>query len=199
MKIRPIAHSVVALLVLASVLTIGAGQPAEAAVIRGFTTRFTTNTTGAIVMTGNTLLTCPTSATNCVAARAGKAPTLATNDNNNFVMAFVDVDNDASTFNSSRNTLPVPPTGTIAWAGLYWGSDTSAGGASGSAAPTASSNNRVLLATPGSAGYQSITASRLDNTGTRYQGFADVTSLVRAAGAGEYTVANVQAGRGNDR
>ena len=34
---------------------------------------------------------------------------------------------------------------------------------------------------------------------TRYQGFADVTSLVKAGGGGTYTVANVQAGTGADR
>src|SRR6185436_19514553 len=34
---------------------------------------------------------------------------------------------------------------------------------------------------------------------TRYRSFKDVTSLVQAAGSGEYRVANVQAGTGQDR
>ena len=48
-----------------------------------------------------------------------------------------------------------------------------------------------------------ITAGQVDTSpvsgGVRYQGFADVTNLVKAGRSGEYTVANVQAGRGTDR
>ena len=87
------------------------------------------------------------------------------------------------------------------FAGLYWGGDTSAGAAGGVAAPAAGSRGTVLLAPPGG-GYSTVTASTLDGStaaASRYQGFADVTAAVQAGGAGDYTVANVQAGTGQDR
>ena len=89
------------------------------------------------------------------------------------------------------------------FAGLYWGADTSAG-TGGSAAPTPAANNRVGLRAPGAAGYATVTASQAVDTSpapaqTRYNGFADITALVQAAGAGTYSVANVQAGTGADR
>ena len=87
------------------------------------------------------------------------------------------------------------------FAGLYWGGDTSAGAAGGAAAPAAASRGSVLMAPPGG-GYATVTASTLDGSTaapTRYQGFADVTAAVQAGGAGTYTVANVQAGTGQDR
>ena len=159
------------------------------------------NTTGAIVMTGNTLLTCPASASGCLAARSGSASTLAANNDNAYNMGFVDVDGDTTTFNSSRNTLIIPSDATVAWAGLYWGADTTAG-TGGSVAPTAAARNQVRFRTPGGA-YQTITANQVDSSpvtgGVRYQGFADVTALVAEARSGEYTTANLQAGRGQDR
>ncbi len=177
-------------------------QPAEAAVVRPFTTRFTANTTGAITMTGNTSLSCPTSASGCINARTGAASTVSANNNNNYAMTFVDIDGNPATFNSSRNTLTIPSTSTVLFAGLYWGADTTAG-TSGSAAPNAAQRDRVLFATPNGAGYQSIIADRVDvspvSGGVRYQGFAEVTSLVTDARSGEYTIANVQAGQGIDR
>ena len=112
---------IVAVMVLAAV---GVSTRVEAAVIRPFTPRFSLNTTGAIVMTGNSSLTCPTTAAGCVAARAGTGSTI---NNNNFTMAFIDIDGDPTTFNSSRNTLTIPATSTVAWAGLYWGADTTSG------------------------------------------------------------------------
>ena len=160
------------------------------------------NTTGAITMTGNTLLTCPPAATGCIAARSGTASTLAANNDNAYNMIFVDIDGDASTFNSSRNTLSVPADSTVAWAGLYWGADTTAG-TGGTAAATPGSRNQVRFRIPGTSAYQTITASQVDTSpvtgGVRYQGFADVTDLVVEGRSGEYTTANVQAGRGNDR
>jgi uncharacterized repeat protein (TIGR01451 family) len=174
-------------------------SPVEAAVIRPFTTRFSINTTGAIVMTGNTLLTCPATASGCLGARVGSGTATATN-NNSYTMQFVDIDGDPATFNSSRNTLSIPATSTVAFAGLYWGADTTAGtGGSGALAPA--SRGQVLFRTPDTGAYQVVVASRVDTSsgGVRYQGFADVTDLVTAGRSGEYTIANVQAGRGADR
>ena len=188
------AAAAAALLACVAGLVVGRAAPAHAAVIRGFSQRFSTNDNGEITLVGNTLMTCPASAAACAGAQDGSGATL---NNNNFTMTWVDVDADGATFDSSRATWTLPSGGSVLWAGLYWSADTSAGG-SGAAAPTASARDTVLLAPPGGS-YQTVTATQLDASGTRYQGFADVTATVRAGGSGSWTVANVQAGTGTDR
>ena len=93
------------------------------------------------------------------------------------------------------------PASTVLFAGLYWAGDTSAGD-DGSAAPLAAARSFVFLQSPTATRYSTISASVLDTdatSSTRYQGFADVTSQVAAAGNGVYTVGNVETGTGNDR
>ena len=58
---------------------------------RAFTPRFSTNTSGDITVIGNTLETCPSTAANCLNARAGIGSG-GVLDNNNYVMERVDVD-----------------------------------------------------------------------------------------------------------
>jgi uncharacterized repeat protein (TIGR01451 family) len=165
---------------------------------RSFDARFSTNDTGDIVGIANTLMTCPGS-TSCSAAQ-NDGPTSTSNQlyNNNYDMTYVDVDGSAETFNSSRATLALPAGSTVLFAGLYWGGDFSTGTA---AAPSATDRNKVRFRAPGAGAYTTLTAATLDdstrNTG-RYQAVADVTSTVAAAGNGQYTVANVQAGKGPD-
>lgn len=171
----------------------------EAQVVRPFTARFATNDTGDLVLVGNTLISCQSTESACANARNGTGTTL---DNNDFRMRFVDVDGDATTFNSSQATLTLPAGATVLWAGLYWGADTTAGGGGGAAAaPNAALNNQVRFSTPAAA-YQTLIASQLDantNNGNDYHAFADVTALVQTAGSGNYRVANVQSGTGQDR
>jgi uncharacterized repeat protein (TIGR01451 family) len=146
-----------------------------------FTRRFQTNDKGDIVFVSNTVMTCPSSRPNCASAQAGTAGT--SNQNNAFSMVYVDVDSDASTFNSSRANLNLPAGSTVLWAGLYWSGDSSN-----------ATRSQVRLATPTSGGYTNITASSLySGTGyqSAYEGFANVTSLLQAGGNGTYTVANV--------
>jgi uncharacterized repeat protein (TIGR01451 family) len=184
--------------------------------VRDYTKRFPAtgdlNTAGDIAIVGNTLMTCPAVDSRCAGAQAG-----GNLNDNTFNMTYVDGDADASTFDSSSAVLTLPARGDVLFAGLYWGADTSNGGAAGGAAPapvppTAAAPNaalrgQVAFRTPASGAYTAITATQIDTndpaiggqTGTRYQGFADVTSLVQAGGAGTYTVANVQAGTGADR
>jgi hypothetical protein len=160
---------------------------------RAFAARFRTNQYGNILMAANTLMT--TTNANAVNIQAGITPT----HNDSLNMQFVDIDGNAGTFNSSRATLTMPPGAVVSFAGLYWGAETAAGtrqeNVNGVAAPTASARNQVRFATPAAA-YVTITASQLDDIGTRYQGFADVTAAVRSGGNGDYMVGNVQAGRG---
>ena len=95
---------------------------------RTFAPRYQTHTRGNITMAANTLLSCPEGAANCDAARAGTGSS-ANLANNGWAMANVDVDADAATFNSSSADVSIPAGATVSFAGLYWGADTSAGGA----------------------------------------------------------------------
>ena len=110
------------------------------------------------------------------------------------------------------------------FAGLYWGAafdpgetlplQCIPGGArTGHAAVNPAAAGSAWLQLPGGASYVPVTATTFDtytekvpcgNAGaiderTRYQAFADVTSLVQAGHGGTYTVGNVQAGTGADR
>jgi uncharacterized repeat protein (TIGR01451 family) len=184
--------------------------------VRDYTKRYPAtgdlNTAGDIAIVGNTLMTCPAIDSRCAGAQVG-----GNLNDNTFNMTYVDVDADPGTFDSSSAVLTLPAGGDVLFAGLYWGADTSNGGAAGgaapppvpptAAAPDAALRGQIALRTPASGGYLTITATQIDTndpalggqTGTRYQGFADVTALVQAGGSGTYTVANVQAGTGADR
>ncbi|HVG04165.1 MAG TPA: hypothetical protein VM937_04405, partial [Burkholderiaceae bacterium] len=181
---RGIARAAAAL-TLALTTALGVVAPADAQVTRSFTARYSNNLNGEIKLVGNMSMTCSTTGTNggsCVNARAGSGGLLSNND---FTMINVDVDSDATTFNSSSSNLNLPAGSIVRFAGLYWG-----------ATSTSAQRNRVLLRTPGSFGYTSIVASTVDTAAgqaNNYAGFADVTSLVASAGNGDYSVANIQA------
>ena len=193
--------------VVLALLPLGVANAAK----RPFEPRFSTNVNGQITAAANTLMQCPNDTidsdlnTQCNQARAG---TNARN-NNSMDMRMLDVDSDPSTFNSSSAELMLPDGYEVLFAGLYWTADTTRGdlikGASGfvgtpSAAPDVGAIGQARLTVPGGAASEPITASNADQTtGGEYGAFADVTSLVRAAGPGSYTVANVQAGTGGDR
>lgn len=191
-----------ALLVSVTALSLAAlAQTALAAVEQPFGARFSANARGDVTIAANTLMTCPDaggSEAECLTAREGGAgPSL---NNNGYTMELVDVDADAGTFDSSRATLALPAGAEVLFAGLYYGARTSAG-TGGAAAPAAASRGTVLFQPPGAAGYSTLAATVFDSSSiaASYVGFADVTAAVRAAGAGVYSVANVQAGSGVDR
>src|SRR5262245_47222247 len=151
---------------------------ATPAVITPFAPRFSANDTGDIVFAGNTVVTA--SGSGAANAQNGVGTDI---NNNDFTMVHVDVDGDATTFNSSRATLNLPAGATVLFGGLYWGAESNS-----------PMRNRVLLDTPAAGAYVPVTGSVIGSTGTDdYQGFADVTTLVQAGGNGIYTVANVQA------
>lgn len=186
-------------LLLATTLVVGVGRTAHAA-DRAFGIRFQTNDTGGVTVAANTLMTCPAANPACPSAQDGTASGAAAN-NNSYVMAYVDVDSDPATFDSSTAQLSLPTRASVLFAGLYWGGDTSAGAGGGSGAPDPAALGTVQFAVPAGA-YSTITASQVDTSTaqpTRYQGFADVTGQVQAAGSGTYEVGDVQAGTGNDR
>ena len=160
------------------------------AVTTPFTVRYTTNDTGDITFAANTLMTAPPSDPNAVNAQNGVGSKVANND---FLMTYVDVDSDPATFNSSRSDLVMPAGSQVLFAGLYWGARTN--GTTLNAATAL--RNTVKFMTPGGA-YQDLTGSLVGSKGNDYQSFKDVTSLVAGAGAGTYTLANVQAQKDKD-
>lgn len=182
---RRLARSLLAIIAVASTLTIVGSTPALTA-DQPFNPRFTTNTTGTVRFAANTLLTCSPS-TNCSAAQTGSGRSWA---NNNFTMVPVDVDTVGATSNSSSAQLDIPSGASVLFAGLYWGA------VSGS-----SQRNQVELDTPATTGYAytTITADSLYATGQTYQGFADITAAVTAAGDGVYTIGDVRARTGGGR
>ncbi|HEX8648749.1 MAG TPA: hypothetical protein VF715_17770, partial [Thermoleophilaceae bacterium] len=172
--------------------------PASASADRQYSLRYGSVERGDITMAANTIVSCPDGAANCASARDGTGTVVR---NSAWVMVPIDVDSDPSTFDSSSADLRVPAGATILYAGLYWGSDT-LHMPEGVDAPNPSLRGQVKLAAPDGAGYRTIAASTVDSDRyypSRYQGFADVTALVRSAGTGTYTVANVQASTGKDQ
>jgi uncharacterized repeat protein (TIGR01451 family)/LPXTG-motif cell wall-anchored protein len=133
---------------------------------------------------------------------AGPGPTYETNPpprNNDFDMIAVDFDGDASTFTSSRARLEMPAGSTVLYAGLHWNAAYGIEGFGNTvSAAEYAQRNTMKLKAPGGA-YQSIGADDTWEipTGTKtYAGYADVTDLVKAAGAGDYWGADIIACRG---
>lgn len=164
---------------------------------RAFTPRFSENVQGSIATAANSVLSCPDSDSRCPGARAGTGSAL---NNNQFSMGYIDIDGDPATFNSSSAQLSLPSGSEVLFAGLYYGAKTSAG-AGGNQAPDRNARGTVRLRAPGDADYQVLAASVDDssNVARAYAAFVDVTSIVRTAGTGSYTAANIQAGTGEDR
>lgn len=196
---RGTARLVVALVVLTGGvpgLVMAQGGVATAAITSAFGQVYSTNTTGDIVIRGNTLVTCSTAVAGCTTARntaGGNSAADATLNNNNWTMGYVDVDSDASTFDSSSATVTLPVGGSVLFAALVWGGNTTAG-TSGVAAPNLALKNKVSFQAPGAAS-TTLTAGWTSGTAT-YEGYADVTAAVQAAGSGSYTVGNVQTATG---
>ncbi|OYX14441.1 MAG: hypothetical protein B7Z16_14465, partial [Algoriphagus sp. 32-45-6] len=137
------------------------------------------------------------------------------NSNNN--MRYVDVDGDASTFNSSSANLTfsnengaVPECSKVVFAGLYWTGRASDGSSSPDTfdvtknAVTKTFNKRkVQLKGPLSSSYTEITAGTNDiyypqnSDGFMYSAFAEITDYVKTNGLGQYTVADIALVEGN--
>jgi hypothetical protein len=186
------------LALLALLGTCGAWSASALAADTPLSRRFAQTVRGDVTTAGNTLMSCPSNANGCAAARARTGNPL---DNNSFNMARVDTDGVRSTFTSSGSQLSLPAGATVVWAGLYWSADTAAG--SGGSAGNAASRGSVRFRVPGGS-YETLTAAGGDlinasGQTTRYRGFRDVTDRVIGAGSGTYWVADVQSGTGADR
>lgn len=169
------------LLALACVTALTLAAPANAQVLRTFATRYSSNQKGDVTLIANTLMSCNTGG-QCTNGRNGSGGSV---NNNDFVMQYVNTDTDATTFSSSSANLTLPVGATVLFAGLYWGGDSNSG-----------ARNTCRFATP-TAGYAAITANQLDNAGTDYSAFANVTTRVQAGGNGTYWCADVLSSPGS--
>jgi gliding motility-associated-like protein/uncharacterized repeat protein (TIGR01451 family) len=109
-----------------------------------------------------------------------------TSRNNSIDMVFIDIDGDASTFNSSSAKFTTGSCNRVVYAGLYWGAVV---------APSTPAPNQVKFKIPGGA-YQNITADT--NLDKIY--YKDVTSIVTSISnpSGDYYVGNVSTAEGRD-
>ncbi|MEZ4923352.1 MAG: HYR domain-containing protein [Crocinitomicaceae bacterium] len=140
------------------------------------------------------------------------------NTNNSYnVMQYVDVDGDATTFNSSTATLEFstenganPVCSNIIYAGLYWTGRASNTSSSPEefdvtiGATTKTFNKRkVKLKGPGAAGYTDLEANPGNiyypdgEHGHMYSAYIEVTDYVQDHGIGAYTVADMALVEGN--
>ena len=162
------------------------------AVVTPFTVAYDTNARGDITIAANTLMTAPGNTQAAIDARNGVGSNLNDDD---WLMAYVDIDGDATTFNSSSANLVMPADADVLFAGLYWG-------ARANSAVTNDVLQAVKFRGPGDAAYLDITGavvgktiggvSNLPANVQTYGAYEDVTSLVQSRGAGTYTTANVK-------
>ncbi|MFF2189998.1 DUF3344 domain-containing protein [Streptomyces sp. NPDC058155] len=155
---------------------------------------------GGIVRAANSAITCRTTgeftvvtaadASACVAARDG-----VTASNDQFDMFYTDLDEDPNTYNSTRSELRVPAGATVSYARLYWGGNLRVG-----EQKPPEDNGRVLMAEPGGSYREvlsdTLIAHRTAAGADAYQASADITPLVRSAGSGLYTVAQINVAMG---
>ncbi|WP_330175301.1 DUF3344 domain-containing protein [Streptomyces sp. NBC_01498] len=178
----------------------GAGG-AEEAVRIPFGERYHAVQRGGIVRAANSAVTCRTTgrhtvvtAADAAACRAARESPTASNDR--FDMFYTDLDEDPNTYNATRGEVRLPTGATVSYARLYWGGNLRVG-----EQKPPRDNGRVLIAEAGGA-YKEVLSDTLVGHRTTvgadvYHASADITPLVRAAGSGMYTVAqlNVAMGR----
>ncbi|MFG1989587.1 Ig-like domain-containing protein [Actinoplanes sp. NPDC048988] len=170
---------------------------ADAAISDTFTSRFDVNANGSIILRGNSNLTCSTLVLQCASARTGSGVSTSWLNNNNQTMVYTDADGDpVSTFNDSSSTVTLPAGSSVLFAGLYWGALTALD-VGVLPAPSPNNKGKVRFRTPAGATWNPIAADEVYTASTSaYEGFADVTALVAAAGNGVYSVADIQAATG---
>lgn len=145
-----------------------------------FEPRYQNTINGELTMIGNSIL-----------GEHVTNPYTGTSLNNSIDMVYIDVDSDASTFNSSSSNLNLPSCSRVVYAGLYWGATSSP--ATTTVAPI-STREQVRFRVPGGS-YVDITADT-SNPALREEldriYYKDVTSLINISSPnGDYFVGNV--------
>ncbi len=121
-------RAVLAMVVSASAVVMSAvvmAPIADAAVVIPLTVQYDQAVFGDFTIAGNVVTSCPTSGqwanANCAVGRSSNSSALGTTYiNDAFYMEYVDVDGDATTFNSSTARITIPPGATIDYARLWW-------------------------------------------------------------------------------
>lgn len=131
--------------------------------------------------------------------------------NDEFEMAYIDIDNDPTTFSSSSATLKAEGNPKeIVFAGLYWAANyrvevgTTKQTDAFLDADRVQNFNEIKIKTPNSSSYQNIKGTLLFDgfqnptykSSSPYICFSDITSLVQQNPYGTYTVANIKATQG---
>lgn len=164
--------------------------------LKPFTPRFDRDLKGDILLIGNNILNRDTNSAD------PNDPYNGSGQNGSRDMQYIDIDGDATTYNSSSATLDVPTISDgcyrIAYAGLYWSGILQSG--------SRSDIDKVKLKLP-TGGYQNITGQVIYDadptpiTGAKpYASYADITTLVQglANPQGIYTVADVVTSTGSN-
>ena len=159
------------------------------------------NQKGGIKFLSNVSVSCGSGTNNCATAQQQQPPS-GTYSNGAFAMSYLDVDNDASTFCSSSDSLTLPNCSEILWAGLYWGARIS------SNTTNYASRSQIKVKT-GTGAYQSFTADQTLDVPTingsswshpSYFCFKNITSTVTSAGINaRFSVANLVTEPGSNR
>jgi len=157
---------------------------------RPYEERDARNLMGNFLMRGNTNLQC-----------ISGCPTTTNNPGAN--MAYIDVDADGTTQNSSSSTFNIPAGANVEWAGLYWGGmyNSSNGGITNP--PGTLNIDQVKFREPGAGTYTTINAQVRNIETVRFSGWrsfmshADVTTIVQSAGSGNYFVADIALATGS--
>jgi len=112
-------------------------------------------------------------------------------------MAYIDVDVDGTTQNSSSSTINIPVGANVEWAGLYWGGMYNSSNSGITNPPGTLNTDQVRFKEPGAVVYTTINAQVRNIETVRFPGWrsfmshADVTSIVQNAGSGNYFVADI--------
>lgn len=163
--------------------TLTCARPKEFSII------YTVNTNGNIKLIGNTNICEPNGSGGC------KDP--GTKQNNSIDAIWRDGDGDGATVNSSAALLDLNGTATVLWAGLYWQGYFSGNNLT-AIQPTAKQIKFGFSDSKnGGVSYTSLTADRLNHvyfSDSRwyYQGYKNVTDLVKSLGSGWYWGADLQ-------
>jgi uncharacterized repeat protein (TIGR01451 family) len=159
----------------------------KAQLVQPFSVRYQTTQKGGIVFLANNALSCaanPTTAGGTCQTGTAALPPAGTYKDNDYNAVYVDIDGNASTFQSSSDSLNLASCSSISWAGLYWAAD-----------GVAAQGNANIKLKVNNGAYQTIVADqKLLNTAgyTSYHNFKDITSIVQAAGTkSRFTLADI--------
>ncbi|MEI8194174.1 MAG: SprB repeat-containing protein, partial [Flavobacteriia bacterium] len=154
--------------------------------------RYQTNAKGSINIISNTSLKC-SAGNNCTTAQ-NEIPPAGTWGNHSLTMGYVDIDNDATTYMSSSDSIVLPNCSEVLWAGIYWAARISA-------ATTNYANRSQVKLKLNTGAYQTLTADQTMDVPTingqswshpSYYCYKNITSIVAGAGLNtRYTLANL--------